>query len=149
MLAISGARHDPFQYMPAIQWLPSPIPLFAHCFLAVSTSPKKKKKNAKDTCSSAFIIVKEEQLEEAMQVLEAELDFKQRSIQDKQEKVCGSALGNSARVSDVTEKLRALSQSQASELLVKYFSKVRAHNSRYHFTAEPTQNVALSLKHQY
>ncbi|XP_051924565.1 kinesin-like protein KIF27 [Hippocampus zosterae] len=94
--------------------------------LEIEKEMLRKKRDCLDSQlkDSALLTLEEEQLEEAVQVLEAELNFKQRSIQDKQEKVRGSALGNSARVSDVTEKLRALSQSQASELLVKYFSKV-------------------------
>ncbi|XP_061529336.1 kinesin-like protein KIF27 isoform X2 [Phycodurus eques] len=73
---------------------------------------------------STVLAVEEEQLEEAVQVLEAELDFKERSIQDKQDKARSSAPRNSARLSDVTAKLRALSQAQGLELLVKYFSRV-------------------------
>ncbi|XP_077418671.1 kinesin-like protein KIF27 [Vanacampus margaritifer] len=86
----------------------------------------RKKRDCLDSQlkDSTVLTVEEEQLEEAVQVLEAELDFKQRSIQDRQEKVRSSAPRNITRICDVTGKMRALSQSQASELLVKYFSKV-------------------------
>ncbi|XP_037114750.1 kinesin-like protein KIF27 [Syngnathus acus] len=86
----------------------------------------KQKRDSLDSKlkDSAVLTVEEEQLEEAVQVLEAELDFKQRCIQDKQEKAWSSSQRHSACVSDITGKLRGLSQSQASELLVKYFGKV-------------------------
>ncbi|XP_061672988.1 kinesin-like protein KIF27 isoform X2 [Syngnathoides biaculeatus] len=71
--------------------------------------------------------VEEEQLEEAVQVLEAELDFKQRSIQDKQEDARSLAPRSSGSAEprvDVVAKLGALSPARASELLLKYFSRV-------------------------
>ncbi|XP_057688074.1 kinesin-like protein KIF27 isoform X2 [Corythoichthys intestinalis] len=73
---------------------------------------------------SMVLTMEEEQLEEAVEVLEAELVFKQQSIQDKLEKIRSSASGRSAHLSDISGKLRTLSQAEASELLVKYFSKV-------------------------
>ncbi|XP_077457784.1 kinesin-like protein KIF27 isoform X2 [Stigmatopora argus] len=73
---------------------------------------------------STVLTVEEEQLEEAVEVLEAELLFKQRFIRDKQEKMQSSASGGSVPLSDISGKLKALPQAQASELLVKYFSKV-------------------------
>ncbi|XP_061784721.1 kinesin-like protein KIF27 [Nerophis lumbriciformis] len=72
--------------------------------------------------ASTVLTVEEEQLEETLQVLDAALDFKEQSIKDQQERMPSSSEGTF--LFDVTRKLRILSQTEASELLVKYFNKV-------------------------
>ncbi|XP_077600914.1 kinesin-like protein KIF27 [Stigmatopora nigra] len=86
----------------------------------------KKKRDYLDSQlkDSTVLTVEEEQLDEAVEVLEAELLFKQRFIRDKREKMQSSASGSSVTHSDIRGKLKALPQAQVSELLVKYFSKV-------------------------
>ncbi|XP_078141390.1 kinesin-like protein KIF27 [Centroberyx gerrardi] len=71
------------------------------------------------------------QLEEAIEALDAALEFKNRSIQDRQKQLsvtgsssCQSHSAEPAHLCDVTRKLKELSPSEASELLVKYFNKV-------------------------
>ncbi|XP_038559877.1 kinesin-like protein KIF27 isoform X1 [Micropterus salmoides] len=71
------------------------------------------------------------QLEEAIEALDAALEFKNRSIQDKQKKLiitdCSSHRSQStepAQLCDVIRKLKELTTPEASELLVKYFNKV-------------------------
>ncbi|XP_037338977.2 kinesin-like protein KIF27 [Pungitius pungitius] len=71
------------------------------------------------------------QLEEAIDALDAALEFKNRSIQDKQKKLLikDSSLlkpqsSEPAQLCDVIRKLRRLAPPEASELLVKYFNKV-------------------------
>ncbi|XP_029916643.1 kinesin-like protein KIF27 isoform X2 [Myripristis murdjan] len=70
------------------------------------------------------------QLEEAIEVLDAALEFKNRSIQDKQKQLsvttssCQSNNTEPAHLCNVIRKLNDLSPSEATELLVKYFNKV-------------------------
>ncbi|XP_073322702.1 kinesin-like protein KIF27 [Pagrus major] len=71
------------------------------------------------------------QLEEAIEALDAALEFKNRSIQDKQKKllITDFSLSRSqgtepATLCDVNRKLKELSTPEASELLIKYFNKV-------------------------
>ncbi|XP_051277556.1 kinesin-like protein KIF27 [Dicentrarchus labrax] len=69
------------------------------------------------------------QLEEAIEALDAALEFKNHSIQDKQKKLLISSSRQSqstepAHLCDVIRKLKELSPPEASELLVKYFNKV-------------------------
>ncbi|KAK9522843.1 hypothetical protein VZT92_019284 [Zoarces viviparus] len=71
------------------------------------------------------------QLEEAIEALDAALEFKNHSIQDKQKKlsITDSSLqqpqsGEPAQLCDIIRKLKGLSPPEASELLVKYFNKV-------------------------
>ncbi|XP_075955327.1 kinesin-like protein KIF27 [Anarhichas minor] len=71
------------------------------------------------------------QLEEAIEALDAALEFKNHSIQDKQKKlsITDSSLqqpqsAEPAQLCDVIRKLKGLSPPEASELLVKYFNKV-------------------------
>ncbi|KAM8886358.1 kinesin-like protein KIF27 isoform 2-T2 [Spinachia spinachia] len=71
------------------------------------------------------------QLEEAIEALDAALEFRNRSIQEKQNKLLikDSSLlqpqsSEPAQLCDVIRKLRRLSPPEASELLVKYFNKV-------------------------
>nr|XP_057927669.1 kinesin-like protein KIF7 isoform X2 [Doryrhamphus excisus] len=96
---------------------------------AAQTSMKEREtlKKRRDCLDSQLkdnivLTVEEEQLDEAVQVLDAALDFKQRSIKDQQEKMASPC--ESALIADVTGKVRTLSQAEASELLVKYFNKV-------------------------
>ncbi|XP_037633039.1 kinesin-like protein KIF27 [Sebastes umbrosus] len=82
-----------------------------------------------------LLTVKEEhsllQLEEAIEALDAALEFKNRSIQDKQEQLLitdsylhQSQSSDPAQLCDVIRKLKGLQPPEASELLVKYFNKV-------------------------
>ncbi|XP_029296595.1 LOW QUALITY PROTEIN: kinesin-like protein KIF27 [Cottoperca gobio] len=71
------------------------------------------------------------QLEEAIEALEAALEFKNHSIQDRQKKlqITDSSSHQSqstepAQLCDVIMKLKELSPPEASELLVRYFNKV-------------------------
>ncbi|XP_070760957.1 kinesin-like protein KIF27 [Enoplosus armatus] len=71
------------------------------------------------------------QLEEAIEALDAALEFKNHSIQDKQKRllITDSSSHQShstepAQLCDVIRKLKELSPPEASELLVKYFNKV-------------------------
>uniref|UniRef100_UPI0037E7B87F kinesin-like protein KIF27 n=1 Tax=Semicossyphus pulcher TaxID=241346 RepID=UPI0037E7B87F len=71
------------------------------------------------------------ELEEAIEALDAALEFKNSSIQDKQKKlvITDSSSHHSqstepAQLCDVIRKLKELSPPEASELLVKYFNKV-------------------------
>ncbi|XP_062274108.1 kinesin-like protein KIF27 [Scomber scombrus] len=71
------------------------------------------------------------QLEEAIEALDAAVEFKNSSIQDKQIKLtitdspsCQSQNAAPAHLCDVISKLKQLSLPEASELLVKYFNKV-------------------------
>ncbi|XP_005722442.1 kinesin-like protein KIF27 [Pundamilia nyererei] len=71
------------------------------------------------------------QVEEAIEALDAALEFKNRSIQDKQKKLSAtnfslhqSQNAEPAQLCDVTRKLMGLSLPEALELLVKYFNKV-------------------------
>ncbi|KAM4616786.1 kinesin-like protein KIF27 [Polymixia lowei] len=70
------------------------------------------------------------QLEEAIEALDAALEFKNRSIQDRQKQLsitassCQSHSTEPTHHGDVTRKLKELSTADASELLVKYFNKV-------------------------
>lgn len=84
----------------------------------------------------ACVLIQEErfllQLEEAIEALDAALEFKNRSIQDKQKKllITDSSLSRSqstepAQLCDVNRKLKELSTPEASELLIRYFNKVR------------------------
>ncbi|XP_054630406.1 kinesin-like protein KIF27 [Dunckerocampus dactyliophorus] len=84
----------------------------------------KKRRDCLDSQlkDNTVLTVEEEQLEEAVQVLDAALDFKERSIRDQQEKMASPC--ERALLFDITTKLRTLSQAEASELLVKYFNKV-------------------------
>lgn len=72
------------------------------------------------------------QLEEAIEALDAALEFKTRSIQNKQKKLFiadsssrQSPSAEPAQLCDVTRKLKELSLIEALELLIKYFNKVR------------------------
>lgn len=72
------------------------------------------------------------QLEEAIEALDAALEFKNRSVQDKQKKLsitdsCSSRSQSTepAQLCDVTGKLKELTVAEASELLVMYFNKVK------------------------
>ncbi|KAM7392048.1 hypothetical protein PAMP_022691 [Pampus punctatissimus] len=71
------------------------------------------------------------QLEEAIEALDAALEFKNYSIQNKQTKLsitdspsCQSQSTEPAHLCSVINKLKQLSPPEASELLVKYFNKV-------------------------
>ncbi|XP_040898587.1 kinesin-like protein KIF27 [Toxotes jaculatrix] len=71
------------------------------------------------------------QLEEAIEALDAALEFKNRFIQEKQKKlfIKDSSLNQPqsaepAQLCNVIRKLKELSPPEASELLVKYFNKV-------------------------
>ncbi|XP_068422801.1 kinesin-like protein KIF27 isoform X2 [Clinocottus analis] len=71
------------------------------------------------------------QLEEAIEALDAALEFKNHSIQDKQKKLLITDSSSRqpqntepAQLCDVIRKLKGLSPPEASELLVKYFNKV-------------------------
>lgn len=72
------------------------------------------------------------QLEEAIEALDAALEFKNRSIQDKQKKLLitdsysrQSQSTEPAQLYEVIRKLKELSPPEASELLIKYFNKVQ------------------------
>lgn len=72
------------------------------------------------------------QLEEAIEALDAALEFKNHSIQDKQKKLLiadpSSRQSHSTepvQLCDVIRKLKELTPPEASELLIKYFNKVR------------------------
>ncbi|XP_032370961.1 kinesin-like protein KIF27 isoform X2 [Etheostoma spectabile] len=71
------------------------------------------------------------QLEEAIEALDAALEFKNHSIHDKQRKLLipdyslyHSQSPEPAQLCDVIRKLKRLSPPEASELLIKYFNKV-------------------------
>lgn len=89
-----------------------------------------------------FISAQEEhsllQLEEAIEALDANLEFKNRSIQDKQKMLLISDLPLSqsqsmepAQLSNVIKKLEDLPAPEVSQLLAKYFNRV----SRVHVQA--------------
>ncbi|KAL0979695.1 hypothetical protein UPYG_G00188350 [Umbra pygmaea] len=64
-------------------------------------------------------------LEEALEVLDAAVEFKNRSIQERQRELLDtSSLTHEDDGHDVMRALRELSVPEASELLVKYFNKV-------------------------
>ncbi|KAM9360677.1 kinesin-like protein KIF27 [Symphorus nematophorus] len=70
-------------------------------------------------------------LEEAIEALDAALEFKNHSIRDKQKKLlitdsssCKAQSSEPAQIYDVIRKLKELSTPEASELLIKYFNKV-------------------------
>lgn len=72
------------------------------------------------------------QLEEAIEALDAALEFKNHFIRDKQKMLFitdsssySSQSTEPAQLCDVIRKLKELSPPEASELLVKYFNKVR------------------------
>ena len=99
--------------------------------------------------------VKEEhsllQLEEALEALDAAVEFKDRSIQERHTQLGGPAHNSPADPAhhDVIRKLRELSQPEASALLVKYFNKVRTHTHTCYCTLSlshtHTSSLALSL----
>ncbi|CAL8237143.1 unnamed protein product [Boreogadus saida] len=71
------------------------------------------------------------ELEEAIEVLEAALDFKNQSIQDRQKQLSittiishQSQTTEPSQLCNVSRKLKNLSQTEASNLLLKYFNKV-------------------------
>ncbi|XP_035999709.1 kinesin-like protein KIF27 [Fundulus heteroclitus] len=71
------------------------------------------------------------QLQEAVEALDAALEFKNNSIQDRQKHLSvthqplrESAGAEPARHGDITRKLKKLSLPEAVELLIKYFNKV-------------------------
>lgn len=69
-------------------------------------------------------------MEEAIEALDAALEFKDCFIQDKQKKlvITDSSLAQStdpAQLCDVFRRLKELTTPEASELLVKYFNKVK------------------------
>ncbi|KAJ3604290.1 hypothetical protein NHX12_029031 [Muraenolepis orangiensis] len=73
------------------------------------------------------------ELEEAIEALDAALDFKNQSIQDGQKQLSMTATASHhhlsqrtepAHLGDVVRKLKKLSQTEASDLLFKYFNKV-------------------------
>ncbi|XP_039660464.1 kinesin-like protein KIF27 isoform X1 [Perca fluviatilis] len=71
------------------------------------------------------------QLEEAIEALDAALEFKNHSIHDKQRKLLITDYSSHqlqstepAQLCDVIRKLKRLSPPEASELLIKYFNKV-------------------------
>ncbi|CAL8346113.1 unnamed protein product [Lota lota] len=71
------------------------------------------------------------ELEEAIEVLEAALDFKNQSIQDRQKQLSITAMishqsqtTEPSQICNVARKLKKLSQTEASNLLLKYFNKV-------------------------
>ncbi|XP_069555562.1 kinesin-like protein KIF27 [Brachyistius frenatus] len=67
------------------------------------------------------------QLEEAIEALDAALEYKNRSIQDKETKLFvtdSSQSSEPSQLCDVTRKLKDLSSPEALELLLKYFNKV-------------------------
>lgn len=72
------------------------------------------------------------QLDEAIEALDAALEFKNHCIQEKQKKLLitdssshQSESTEPAQLCDIIRKLKKLSPPEASELLVKYFNKVR------------------------
>ncbi|KAK5909834.1 hypothetical protein CesoFtcFv8_003727 [Champsocephalus esox] len=97
----------------------------------------KKRRDALDRelKDNRVLTVEEEhsllQLEEAIEALDAALEFKNHSIQDQQKKLLikdsSSHQPHSpdpAQLCDVIRKLRDLSPPEASELLIRYFNKV-------------------------
>ncbi|XP_071339232.1 kinesin-like protein KIF27 [Trachinotus anak] len=97
-------------------------------------------KNRRDTLDAQLrenrVLTMEEghsllQLEEAIEALDAALEFKNHFIQDKQKKLVITDYSSyqsqgtePAQLCDVIRKLKELSPPEASELLVKYFNKV-------------------------
>jgi len=74
------------------------------------------------------------ELEEAVEALEAALDFKNQSVRDHRQQLSLTAAVSrqsrhnveaTAHLCDVTRKLKNLSQTEASDLLFKYFNKAR------------------------
>ncbi|XP_049433836.1 kinesin-like protein KIF27 [Epinephelus fuscoguttatus] len=97
----------------------------------------RKRRDALDTQlkDNRVLTVEEEhsllQLEEAIEALDAALEFKNSSIQDKQKKLLITDSSSHqpqstepAQLCDVIRKLKELSRPEASEVLVKYFNKV-------------------------
>ncbi|KAK1892937.1 Kinesin-like protein KIF27 [Dissostichus eleginoides] len=97
----------------------------------------KKRRDALDRelKDNRVLTVEEEhsllQLEEAIEALDAALEFKNHSIQDQQKKLLiedsSSHQPHSpdpAQLCDVIRKLKDLSPAEASELLIRYFNKV-------------------------
>ncbi|XP_076010120.1 kinesin-like protein KIF27 [Genypterus blacodes] len=71
------------------------------------------------------------ELDEAVYILDVAVQFKNHSIQDKQQKLsikdCCSSQSHSsepAQLCDLTRRLKELSTPEASELLIRYFNKV-------------------------
>ncbi|XP_074527463.1 kinesin-like protein KIF27 isoform X2 [Halichoeres trimaculatus] len=65
------------------------------------------------------------ELEEAVEALDAALEFKNHFIQDKQKKLSvADSRSEPAQLSDVIRKLKKLSLTEVLELLMKYFNKV-------------------------
>lgn len=70
-------------------------------------------------------------MEEAIEALDAALEFKNDFIQDKQKKLVITDSSSSqstepTQLCDVFRKLKKLAPPEASELLVKYFNKVKS-----------------------
>ncbi|KAK5871100.1 hypothetical protein PBY51_004000 [Eleginops maclovinus] len=97
----------------------------------------KKRRDALDgkVKHSRVLTVEEQhsllQLEEAIEALDAALEFNNHSIQDKQKKLLITDSSSHqphspdpAQLCDVVRKLKELSPPEASELLIKYFNKV-------------------------
>ncbi|KAM7019135.1 kinesin-like protein KIF27 [Tautogolabrus adspersus] len=97
---------------------------------------RKRKDTLDEQLKDNIVLTVEEEhslleLEEAIEALDAELEFKNRSIQDKQKKlsITDSSAHQSqstepAQLCDVITKLKKLSPPEALDLLVKYFNKV-------------------------
>ncbi|XP_023124279.2 kinesin-like protein KIF27 [Amphiprion ocellaris] len=95
------------------------------------------------------------QLEEAIEALDAALEFKNHSIQDKQQQLLVSefSLNQSqstepAQLCDVFRKLKGLSLPEASELLVKYFNKVVCLRETEHHLRLRCQELELQAGEQ-
>ena len=77
-------------------------------------------------------------------MLEAALDFKNQSIQDRQKQLSITAINSHqsqttepSQLCNVSRKLKKLSQTEASNLLLKYFNKVNVQltHSRQTYTS--------------
>lgn len=85
------------------------------------------------------------QLEEAIEALDANLELKNRSIQDRQEALLTSDTSLSqlqnmepVKLANIARKLEGLPPSEVLRLLARYFNRVRA--KRTHIKAQP--NIA-------
>ncbi|KAG8011961.1 Kinesin-like protein KIF27, partial [Nibea albiflora] len=95
------------------------------------------------------------QLEEAIEALDAALEFKNRSIQDKQKKLLitdshsrQSQSTEPAQLCEVIRKLKELSPPEASELLVKYFNKVVCLREAEHYMRLRCEELELHAGEQ-
>ncbi|TMS03489.1 Kinesin-like protein KIF27 [Larimichthys crocea] len=95
------------------------------------------------------------QLEEAIEALDAALEFKNRSIQDKQKKLLitdsysrQSQSTEPAQLYEVIRKLKELSPPEASELLIKYFNKVVCLREAEHYLRLRCEELELHAGEQ-